>query len=67
MRVKLLKDHRGDRKGSVKTVSPNEGFGLIDAGIAEVTKDMTDSDYKITSDEVQADATTRLPKVRKNI
>lgn len=50
MRVKLLKDHRGDRKGSVKTVSPNEGFGLIDAGIAEVTKDLVPDDYKQAGD-----------------
>ena len=60
-RVKLLKDCKQGKKDAVVTLSPNEAFGLIDSGVAIVTKDMVESDYKITSDEVQADGdTTKL-------
>lgn len=46
MRIKFIKDHKGYRKGQIVEVSPNEGFGLIDSGFAQVTKDMTERDYK---------------------
>lgn len=56
MRVKFIKDYKGHAKGSILEVSKNEAFGLIDSGVAQVTKDMTSEDYKVSkSDEEQAD------------
>lgn len=51
MRIKFIKDHKGNPKGSIKEVSPNEAFGLIDSGVAQVTKDMTSDDYKQAGDK----------------
>lgn len=51
MRIKFIKDYKGNAKGSVKEVSPNEAFGLIDSGVAQVTKDMTSDDYKQAGDK----------------
>lgn len=56
MRVKYLRDHKGHSKGSVVSVSPNEAFGLIDSGVAIISKDLTEQDYKTNhQDEEQAD------------
>lgn len=46
MRVKYLKDHKGKRKGETEEVSRNVAFGLIDSGVAEITKDMSPDDYR---------------------
>lgn len=46
MRVKIIKNHPNHKEGTVLTVSPNEGFGLIDSGYAILTKDMTEVDIK---------------------
>lgn len=46
IRVKFIKNHKSFKAGDVETVSKNEAFGLIDAGFAVISKDMTDSDYK---------------------
>lgn len=51
MRVKFLKAYKGHQKGSSYEASPNEAFGLIDSGVAEVTKDMTPDDYKQAGDK----------------
>lgn len=48
MRVKITKDYRQHKQGDIVEVSPNEGFGLIDAGYAIVSKDMTRTDIKET-------------------
>lgn len=48
MRVKVTKDTFKYKKGETVEVSPNEGFGLIDAGFGILTKDMTETDYKVT-------------------
>lgn len=65
IRVKILKDNKHGKKGEIVFLDKNESFGLIDAGLAEVTKDMASGDYKInTLDEGQANARTKLPKVR---
>lgn len=50
MRIKFIKNHKGHAKGTVLEVSPNEGFGLIDSGVASVTKDMQPDDYKQAGD-----------------
>jgi len=65
MRVKFVKSNKYHKAGDVADVSPNVGFGLIDSGIAIISKDMTTSDYKITkSDEEQADG--KPTKLRSN-
>lgn len=51
MRVKFIRDYRGNKKGSTLEVSPNEAFGLIDAGNAIVTKDLVPDDYKQAGDK----------------
>lgn len=50
IRVKLLKDWQGNRKGSVVVIDRNEAFGLIDSGKAVISKDMTPDDYKQAGD-----------------
>lgn len=47
IRVKILRDYKDFRKGQTLYLSPNEAFGLIDSGRAEVTKDMTEFDYHV--------------------
>lgn len=44
MRVKIIKQHKKYSIGQVVEVSPNEGFGLIDAGYAIVSRDFTQQD-----------------------
>ena len=51
MRVKYIKDHKGITKGTILDMSPNEAFGLIDSGVAIVTKDMAPDDYKQAGDK----------------
>lgn len=48
MRVKVTKKTYKYQVGEVVEVSPNEGFGLIDAGFGILTKDMTEVDYRVT-------------------
>ena len=55
MRVKFIKDYKGNAKGSISEVSPNEAFGLIDAGYAEITKDMTEQDIKVSRQNSKSD------------
>jgi hypothetical protein len=46
MRIKFVKDYRGKKQGDTTDVSPNEAFGLIDSGVAIISKDLTPGDYK---------------------
>lgn len=46
MRVKITKRYKVHQPGDILIVSPNVGFGLIDAGVAEVTKDITEGDTR---------------------
>lgn len=46
MRVRILKTAKGYRKGDTAEVSRNVAFGLIDSGIAQLTKDIAPDDYK---------------------
>jgi hypothetical protein len=55
MRVKFIKAYKGHLKGTIFECSPNEAFGLIDAGVAILTKDMQAEDITTKSDEEQAD------------
>lgn len=46
MRVRFIKNHKEHNKGDTLVVSPNVGFGLIDKGVAIVSKDITESETK---------------------
>lgn len=46
MRVKMVKSNKFHKAGEVVEVSPNVAFGLIDSGMAVLSKDMTPDDYK---------------------
>lgn len=46
IRVKIVQDHKQYTKGQTLQLSPNEAFGLIDSGVAVISKDMTQIDYK---------------------
>ncbi len=45
-RIKLIKDHTTGKAGDVFNVTPNIAHGLIDSGIAILSKDMNPTDYK---------------------
>lgn len=66
MRVKFLKAHKGHLKGSTYDASPNEAFGLIDSGVAILTKDIIESDITIKSDEEQADGKPTFVRTNKS-
>lgn len=51
MRVKIVKAYRSYSKGEVVEVSPNEAHGLIDSGVAILSKDMAPDDYKQAGDK----------------
>lgn len=54
-RVKLLKDCKQGKAQEIVVLDNNEAHGLIDSGLAEITKDMTETDYKVLKpDEEQA-------------
>lgn len=46
IRIKIVKPHKQYSVGETITVSRNEAFGLLDAGYAVMSKDMTVIDYK---------------------
>lgn len=46
MRIRITKNHKNYTKGQIVDVSPNVAFGLIDKGVAVVSKEMTESDYQ---------------------
>jgi hypothetical protein len=46
MRIKITKDYKEHKAGDIVEVSPNVAFGLIDIGVAKITKDMTSRDIK---------------------
>lgn len=45
LRIRIIKTYKQYRAGDTITVSPNEAFGLIDSGVAMISKDITQSDY----------------------
>lgn len=49
--IKLFKDYR---IGDVVEVSPNIAHGLIDCGVAILSKDMTNYDYEAKSQQTRA-------------
>ena len=58
MRIRMVV---GELKGQVISVKDSEAMKLIKKGKAILSKDMTPEDYKLTSDEEQADGhTTKL-------
>jgi len=53
IRVRFIKNYKDFKKGDIETLSPNEAFGVIDAGFAVVSKEMTTVDYQEAQDEVK--------------
>lgn len=47
MRIRFTKDYKGHKTGDIIEVSRNEAFGLIDSGVAIVSKELTKRDYKV--------------------
>lgn len=47
MRIRYIKDYKGRAKGDVVEVSRNIAFGLIDKGVAMVSKEMLAKDMKV--------------------
>jgi len=64
-RIRITRDYRQYRKDQVVVMDNNEAFGLIDSGVAVLSKDMTSSDYKVKSDEVQADGKHTILRINK--
>lgn len=46
MRIRIIKDYKDYSKGDVVEVSNNVAFGLIDRGVAKLTKDVTSGEYQ---------------------
>lgn len=46
LRIKIIKAHQKYKIGEIVSVSRNEAFGLLDSGVAKLTKDMTQADYR---------------------
>jgi hypothetical protein len=44
MRIKFIKPNKYHKAGDIADVSPNVAFGLIDSGIAIISKDITSLD-----------------------
>lgn len=64
MRVKFLKAYKGHLKGSTYEASPNEAFGLVDSGIAILTKDLVPDDYKQAGDKDGGTTQLRINKFK---
>lgn len=45
IRVRVIKANKKYKIGDTITLSPNEAFGLLDSGVAVISKDMTAVDY----------------------
>lgn len=44
MRVRITTTTKQYKAGQIVEVSPNVGFGLIDSGVGEVSKEITEAD-----------------------
>lgn len=65
-RVKFTTNYFKHQKGDIAIVENNIAFGLIDKGVAIISKDMAQSDYK-TLDEGQANARTKLQAMQPEV
>lgn len=65
MRVKIIKSNKKYKAGQTVSVSPNEGFGLIDSGFALQTKDVTSNEWQ-TNKKVKKVKNGYTPIVRTN-
>lgn len=50
MRIRIIKDNKQGKKGDIVDVSKNVAFGLIDSGVGVISKDMTENDYRTSSE-----------------
>lgn len=48
MRIKFIKNHKEYRKGQIVALRTAEAKQLLKAGVAIISKDMTDNDYRVT-------------------
>lgn len=46
MRVRIIKSTKKHRVGEILEVSRNVAFGLLDSGVAVISKDLISVDYK---------------------
>lgn len=44
-RIKFIQDYENNKAGDITVVDNNIAHGLIEAGVAVITKDMTSRDY----------------------
>lgn len=44
VRVRIVKDHKSYKRGETIEVSPNVAHGLIDGGVALLSKDVTSTE-----------------------
>jgi len=47
VRVKIIKPTKSYKVGDIVELDNNEAFGLLDSGMAIITKDLTPHDYSI--------------------
>lgn len=47
IRVKIVQRNQKYAVGSVQNLTNNEAFGLLDSGLAILSKDLTEQEYKI--------------------
>jgi len=66
MRIKFVKSFDGFDKGSIINTDGNSANDYIKKGVAILSKDLVESDYK-TLDEGQANAKLQMSTVRKKL
>lgn len=50
-RIKITRNYKSYKAGDVLVLDNNVAFGLIDSGIAVITKDIVPDDYKQAGDK----------------
>lgn len=53
LRIRFIQDHKNNKSGDIKEVSRNEAFGLIDKGVAIISKDITQRVVKVKKKKVK--------------
>lgn len=70
IRLKFLKNYKQFKPGDTESFSRNEAFGLIDSGVAMVSKDMVASDTQqgsVISSVAPVFSVTKTSKPKRNI
>ena len=66
MRVKIIKSNKKYKAGQTVTVTPNEGFGLIDGGYATQSKDVVSNEWQTKKVKIKKEKNGYTPIVRSN-